>query len=49
MNKFFVLGNQKIECVTLDGNNRRMVYFGAQYPFSMTVHDSRLYWTDWGA
>lgn len=42
-------GNQKIECVTLDGNNRRMVYFGAQYPFSMTVHDSRLYWTDWGA
>ncbi|OQV11910.1 Nidogen-1 [Hypsibius exemplaris] len=42
-------GNQKVECVALDGSNRRLIHFGASYPFSMTVHENRLYWTDWGA
>ncbi|XP_055332728.1 nidogen-like [Paramacrobiotus metropolitanus] len=40
-------GNQKVECASVDGSNRRMVFFGASYPFSMTAYQDTLYWTDW--
>jgi hypothetical protein len=48
-NLWIGLGTQKVECIALDGSNRRLIHFGAAYPFSMTMHEGRLYWTDWGA
>jgi nidogen (entactin) len=40
-------GLKTIECIGLAGNNRRVIYAPAAYPFDLTVADDHIYWTDW--
>ena len=41
-------GSQRLSCIGLDGNNRRLVYAPLEYPFGLAVrNDERFYWTDW--
>uniref|UniRef100_A0A914XZB2 Nidogen n=1 Tax=Panagrolaimus superbus TaxID=310955 RepID=A0A914XZB2_9BILA len=41
-------GSQKLSCIGLNGQNRRVVYFPLEYPFGLAVrNDERFYWTDW--
>lgn len=37
----------KIERATLNGENREVILQGVQYPFSMTVFQQDIFWTDW--
>lgn len=40
-------GRHTVECVNLNGLNRRVVYTQAQYPFGLAVAAGKVYWTDW--
>ncbi|XP_064121495.1 nidogen-like isoform X2 [Macrobrachium nipponense] len=40
-------GTHKIECVNLDGNERRVVMTEARYPFGLTILGQDFYYTDW--
>ncbi|XP_022236167.1 nidogen-1-like isoform X2 [Limulus polyphemus] len=37
----------RIECAGFSGQNRRVVYTPAAYPFGITVVNGNIYWTDW--
>uniref|UniRef100_A0A3P8ZIX3 EGF-like domain-containing protein n=1 Tax=Esox lucius TaxID=8010 RepID=A0A3P8ZIX3_ESOLU len=39
----------KIERSSLTGENRQVILSGLQYPYSMTVFQQDIYWTDWTA
>jgi nidogen (entactin) len=41
-------GSQRLSCIGLNGQNRRLVYAPLEYPFGLAVrNDERFYWTDW--
>jgi len=37
----------KIECIGVDGDNRRVIVSDVKYPFGLTYYDQQLFWTDW--
>ncbi|CAG9854879.1 unnamed protein product [Phyllotreta striolata] len=41
------MNEEKIETTDLHGNNRVMLNIQSTHPFSLTVHEEYLYWTDW--
>ena len=36
-----------IECVDIDGSNRRVVLQNMTHPFGLDVYNGFIYWTDW--
>ncbi|XP_076314540.1 uncharacterized protein LOC143226890 [Tachypleus tridentatus] len=40
-------GLARIECAGFSGENRRVVYTPAAYPFGITIINGNIYWTDW--
>ncbi|XP_054712476.1 nidogen-like [Uloborus diversus] len=40
-------GLGRIECISLGGLSRRLVYTPAAYPFGIAIHERYIYWTDW--
>ncbi|KAK7103484.1 nidogen-like [Littorina saxatilis] len=40
-------GSKRLECVRSDGVGRRIVSSAPNYPFSVTMLNNILYWTDW--
>lgn len=40
-------GLHRIECADLRGDNRRVVYTPAEYPFGLTTQGDLMFWTDW--
>ena len=38
-----------IECVNLDGSNRKMILQTTSNPFGLDVHNGFVYWTDWNS
>ncbi|ETN85095.1 EGF-like domain protein, partial [Necator americanus] len=40
--------DERLSCIGLDGNNRRVVFAPLQHPFGLTHNnEARFYWTDW--
>ena len=42
-------GLARLECVSLSGSNRRVVYTPARYPFGLALQGGLLFWTDWAS
>ncbi|XP_061571402.1 nidogen-2 [Cololabis saira] len=40
-------GTKRLECVSPDGSDRRVIHSGLNYPFSMVHHGNHFYYTDW--
>lgn len=40
-------GLHRIECASLTGSNRRVVYTPAEYPFGLAIKGDLIFWTDW--
>ncbi|KAK5847688.1 hypothetical protein PBY51_016796 [Eleginops maclovinus] len=40
-------GTKRLECVSPDGSNRRVVHPSLNYPFSMVYYRNHFYYTDW--
>ncbi|KAF2367526.1 EGF domain [Trinorchestia longiramus] len=40
-------GTNKIECIGVNGRDRRTVLRGPEYPFGLTLHQRHFYYTDW--
>lgn len=40
-------GLRRIECIKLNGQERRIIYTPANYPFDLTISGQYVYWTDW--
>ena len=40
-------GSHRIECVSLNGQNRRIIHTPAAYPFDITVASDYIFYTDW--
>lgn len=42
-------GHKRIECANLNGENRRVVFTPAEYPFGLAIAGDYLFWSDWKA
>ena len=40
-------GLKRIECIKLNGLNRRIIFTPANYPFDLAIAGQYIYWTDW--
>jgi len=43
----FLSGYERVERSNLDGTQRQIIINSLTHPFSLTVLDQNLYWTDW--
>uniref|UniRef100_A0A3B4DAV6 Nidogen 2b (osteonidogen) n=1 Tax=Pygocentrus nattereri TaxID=42514 RepID=A0A3B4DAV6_PYGNA len=40
-------GTKKLECISADGTDRQEINSGLDYPFSLTIYNNHVYYTDW--